>query len=304
MNKMEDLLPIVVISFHKLKLKFDSVNDSLILTTVNGKIDLTKPRVMAILNITPDSFYDGGSIQDVSWADKKAELMLNDGADIIDLGAVSTRPGSGEVSMDMEKKRLFPVLESIIKHFPKAILSVDTYRSEVAKESIEMGAHIINDISGGKHDSKMFPLIAKMKVPYILMHMQGSPQDMQNNPQYVNVVDEVRQFFSAQLNKFAALGVNTNVVIDPGFGFGKTVEHNFQLLKGMKVLKSLGFPILAGVSRKSMINRILGTKPEDALNGTSVVNTLALMNGANILRVHDVKEACQAIELSNYYNSI
>lgn len=269
-----------------------------------GPIDLASPRVMGILNLTPDSFYDGGSYLSDDRYLNQVDKMLKEGADLIDLGAVSTRPGSEAVSVDLELKRLLPVIENITRNFPEALLSADTYNSRVARESIAAGAHIINDISGGMFDDQMFPFIAASKTPYIMMHIQGTPKDMQKDPQYQDVVKEVRTFFDVQLNKLAALGVNNNVVIDPGFGFGKNAEHNFSLLKHLPEFKTLNCPVMAGVSRKSMINRVLGTSPKEALNGTTAVNTIALLNGADILRVHDVREAVEAIKLVTFYNSI
>jgi len=274
------------------------------LTTYFGTLDLSSPKVMGVMNLTPDSFYDGGKYKGDDGYLHRIGQMLKEGADIIDLGAVSTRPGAFEVNTDEELHRLMPILEKIKQKFPEIVVSVDTYRSKVAREAIAAGAHIINDISGGRFDPEMFSVIAALKVPYILMHIKGTPRDMQKNPQYVNVVSEVTHFFIGQLNKLAALGVKNNVVIDPGFGFGKTAEHNFQLLSKLGQFKNLNCPIMVGVSRKSMINKIVGTIPESALNGTTVVNTIALLNGAGLLRVHDVKEAVEAVKLVSYYKSV
>ncbi|MCB2218887.1 MAG: dihydropteroate synthase [Bacteroidetes bacterium] len=259
---------------------------------------------MGILNITPDSFYDGGKFTSEKQILEATEQMLLDGAGLIDIGAVSTRPGASKVSEKEESDRLIPVLQLISRHFPEAILSVDTYRSEIAKEAIAAGGHMINDISGGDMDPNMFKTIAKLGVPYILMHMQGTPENMQNNPQYDDIIEDILGFFNTQLNKLAHLGVHNNIILDPGFGFGKTVDHNFQILKSLKRFTETGFPVLTGISRKSMINRILKTKPENALNGTTALHVIALLNGASILRVHDVKEALQAIELVEYYKMI
>lgn len=267
-------------------------------------LDLMKPAVMGILNITPDSFYDGGKFTSEKQILEATEQMLLDGAGLIDIGAVSTRPGASKVSEKEESDRLIPVLQLISRHFPEAILSVDTYRSEIAKEAIAAGGHMINDISGGDMDPNMFKTIAKLGVPYILMHMQGTPENMQNNPQYDDIIEDILGFFNTQLNKLAHLGVHNNIILDPGFGFGKTVDHNFQILKSLKRFTETGFPVLTGISRKSMINRILKTKPENALNGTTALHVIALLNGASILRVHDVKEALQAIELVEYYKMI
>jgi len=230
------------------------------------------------------------------------EKMIIDGASIIDIGAVSTRPGAIGISEERELARLLEIQNLIIHHFPDIILSVDTYRSQIAKTVLENGAHIINDISGGTFDNKMFEVIAKYQVPYILVHIQGTPKNMQQNPQYENVVDEINLFFQQQIAKLNQLGITNNIILDPGFGFGKTLEHNYKLLHHLNSFKELGHPILAGVSRKSMINKILNTKPQDALNGTTVINTIALLNGANILRVHDVKEAVEAIQLVEFHN--
>ena len=274
-------------------------------TTLNVKgqlLDLSSPLVMGILNITPDSFFDGGKFLEEDHFLQQTEKMLEEGATIIDIGAASSRPGAAEVSEEEELQRLIPVVKSIHQHFPDTILSVDTYRSCVAEESVSVGATIINDISGGTFDPDMFATVARLQTPYVLMHMQGSPQTMQKDPVYENVTLEVFDFFQTQVSKLKKLGV-TDIVLDPGFGFGKTIDHNYQLLRELKHFNLLELPILAGVSRKSMINKVLGTKAAEALNGTSVVNTLALMEGASILRVHDVKEACEAIKIVNYYKN-
>ena len=269
----------------------------------NKKINFQTPKVMGILNLTPDSFFDGGRHnKDVSYL-TQVEKMLNEGADFIDMGAVSTRPGSISVNEEEELERLLAPLEKIKKHFPETIISVDTYRARVAKEVVANGAHMINDISGGTFDKEMLGVIKDLDVPYILMHIQGNPSTMQENPIYADVVSDVYQFFTDQLNKLAQLGVSNNIIIDPGFGFGKTVKHNFQLLASLSTFNAFGVPVMAGVSRKSMINKVIKTKPENALNGTTVLNTIALLNGANILRVHDVKEAREAIKLVEEYKS-
>ncbi len=274
------------------------------LLTSQGTIDLSTPLVMGILNLTPDSFYDGGHYtSEQSWLDQVGK-MLDEGAGIIDIGGVSTRPGSEGISSGEELDRVLPAVEKLAGHFPQAILSIDTYRSEVADACITAGAHIINDVSGGCFDERMFPLVARLGAPYILMHMKGTPRDMQRDPSYKDVVGELTGFFTDQLNKLRDLGVRDNVVIDPGFGFGKNTIHNFQLLRDLSSFRKLGCPVMAGVSRKSMVNRILGTKPANALNGSTVIHTLALLNGANILRTHDVREAVEAVKLVTYYNSI
>lgn len=259
---------------------------------------------MGILNVTPDSFYDGGrypELQDIVW---QAGKMLDEGAALIDIGGISTRPGSSEISTEEELGRLLPAIGEITRHFPDAILSIDTYRSAVARECMKAGAHLVNDISGGRFDEEMFSFIAEAGVPYIMMHIQGNPADMQKDPVYGDVVSEVKAFFEGQLTKLRSLGVTANVVIDPGFGFGKTLEHNFRLLDTLSEFRQLGCPVMAGVSRKSMINRVLGTHPAEALNGTTVIHTIALLNGADILRVHDVKEAVEAVKLVQKLKSV
>jgi dihydropteroate synthase len=261
----------------------------------NGKVlNLTKPAVMGILNITPDSFYDGGGSQEEILI--RAEKYISEGAAILDLGAVSTRPGAEIVSEDEELRRLLPVLKLLRNTFPDVFISVDTYRSQVALAAAEEGADIINDISGGTFDAEMFKVVASTKLPYVLMHIQGTPQTMQQDPHYKNVSKEVFNFLKAQIKKAKAAGVK-QIITDVGFGFGKTVEHNFTLLKELKKFEKLECPILVGLSRKSMVNKILGIKSADALNGTTVLNTISLLNGANILRVHDVKEAVETIKL-------
>jgi dihydropteroate synthase len=261
--------------------------------------DLSTPKVMGILNVTPDSFHDGGKYNAVDSALLQTEKMLTEGADIIDIGAVSTRPGAQMLSAEDEWLRLEPVLAAINKKFPKAILSIDTYHAQVAKRAISLGAHIINDVSAGQIDTNMFTLVAELQVPYIMMHMQGTPQTMQQNPGYSNVVVDVMRFFSERLEKLRMLGVN-DIILDPGFGFGKTLEHNYELLNQLTDFELFDLPILIGISRKSMINRALGTKPENALNGTTALHAFALERGANILRVHDVKEAKQVVTLHQH----
>ncbi|MEP7170067.1 MAG: dihydropteroate synthase [Bacteroidota bacterium] len=268
-----------------------------------GKLlDLSSPGVMGILNITPDSFFDGGKFTEEKQIKRQVKKMLDEGADIIDVGAVSTRPGAQAVSEKAELQRLIPVLKILIKKFPDTIFSVDTYRSDVARKAVEEGVAIINDISGGGFDKKMFATAGKLKVPYILMHIQGTPGTMQQNPVYKDVVKELLIFFQRKIVQVKDCGVH-DIIIDPGFGFGKTVDHNFELLQKLSLFKMLDYPLMAGISRKSMINKVLKTTPEKALNGTTVLNTIALMNGANILRVHDVKAAKEAVELFKKVNS-
>jgi dihydropteroate synthase len=265
-------------------------------------ITLDVPRVMGILNLTPDSFYDGGRYQLHDQYLSRTEQMLNEGADIIDIGAISTKPGSSDVTEKEEMQRLLRALSLLVRKFPKAIFSVDTFRSSVAKYAAEAGAGIINDISGGNLDEQMFETVASLNIPYILMHMRGIPSIMQLNPTYGDVVSEIDQFFRKKVAALKEVGVN-QVIIDPGFGFGKTIEHNYKLLKHLEIFKKIGPPILIGVSRKSMINKLLKIKPEEALNATSALHTLALLKGADILRVHDVKEAVQVIKVVNAFQN-
>ena len=264
-------------------------------------ITLDTPRVMGILNITPNSFFDGSKHQDHYLM--QTEKMVNEGAFIIDVGGVSTKPGSVAPSVQEETDRVIPVIEQIRKNFESTYISIDTFRSEVAKQAISAGADIINDVSAGRLDDNFLQTVANLKVPYILMHMQGNPSNMQENPAYKNVTQDVIFDLSEVLGKLRKLGV-VDVIIDPGFGFGKSVEHNFQLLRELKHFQLFNVPILVGLSRKSMINRVIGTSPRNALNGTSALNTIALLNGAKLLRVHDVKEAVQCIQLVEQYKKI
>ena len=269
----------------------------------NGKIiKFNKPLIMSIVNITPDSFYDGGKYDSESDVLKDVEEKINSGANIIDIGASSTRPNSDEITEKEEWQRLKGILISVRANFPDILLSVDTYRASVAKKSAEHGIDIINDISGGNLDSLMFKTVADLNIPYILMHIQGTPKTMQKNPKYLNVVEEVKKDFESKITQLINLGFN-KIILDPGFGFGKSLENNYQLLKSLNIFSSFNYPVLAGVSRKSMINRVIGTNPVTALNGTTVLNTIALQNGASILRVHDAFEAKQAIELVEFYKS-
>lgn len=268
-------------------------------STLNCKgklVNLSCPQVMAILNLTPDSFYGNSRIDSVNAALKRTESFLNKGATFIDLGAYSSRPGAADVSLEEELNRLLPVVSAIAKEFPTALISVDTFRAKVAEEAILNGAHIINDISAGQLDANMFNTVAKLQVPYIMMHMKGTPQTMQQNPTYSNVTTEVITYFDEKIKQLKSLGVN-DVVIDPGFGFAKTLTHNYELLQQLTAFGLFELPILVGFSRKSMITKLLEIKNEQALNGTSVLNTTALLKGANILRVHDVKEAKECITL-------
>jgi dihydropteroate synthase len=263
---------------------------------------IDKPLVMGIINVTPDSFFEGSRQQTNESVLAQAAKMLQDGADIIDIGGQSTRPGSEIISVKKELQRVLPAVEIILKNFPDTIISVDTYQSDVAAELINAGAAIINDISAGNMDNDMISTVAKLQVPYICMHMKGTPQDMQQQSSYKNVKREVFDFFIQKIDECQRAGIH-DVIIDPGFGFGKTISHNFTLLKELSVFKMLEKPIMAGLSRKSTIYKTLGITAEEALNGSTVLHTLALQNGANILRVHDVKEAKEAIALWERYDS-
>lgn len=274
--------------------------------TLNCKgkvVDISKPSVMAILNLTPDSFYQNSRAKSIDDALSKVEHFVNAGAKFIDLGAYSSRPGAAEVSEEEELERMVPAIKAINQSFPEVLLSVDTFRAKVAEESIHAGAHLINDIAAGNLDESMFETVAKLQVPYIMMHMKGTPQNMQDNPTYENVTKEVFSYFSEKIKTLQNLGVK-DIILDPGFGFAKTLDHNYQLLKEMELLNFFELPLLVGFSRKSMITKALGIKTEDALNGTTVLNTTALLKGANILRVHDVKEAVECVELVNRISSL
>lgn len=259
-------------------------------------ISLDTPKVMGILNVTPDSFYDGGKYKNEVTILAQVEKMLTDGATFIDIGAYSSRPNAPDVSETEEKNRLLPIIELILKKFPETIISVDTFRSEVAKEAIAIGAAMINDISAGNLDAKMMETVGKLGVPYIMMHMQGTPKTMQQSPLYEDVTKELLYYFSAKIAEAKSHKIN-DLIIDPGFGFGKTIAHNYTILKQLELFQMLNFPVLAGVSRKSMIYKVLETSAQEALNGTSVLHTIALQHGASILRVHDVKEAMECVKL-------
>ena len=254
--------------------------------------------VMGILNITPDSFHDGGKyLSEKEWL-LQTERMVSEGADIIDIGGQSTRPGAIIISEEEEETRLIPVVKSVGKHFPELLISVDTFRSSVAAKAIESGANIINDISGGTFDADMFPLIARLDVPYVLMHIKGSLETMHQENIKEDAVKEVVGFLETQANKLKALGAR-QIIIDPGFGFGKTLDQNYKLLSGLPFLKPLSYPILVGISRKSMITKLLNIKREEALSATTALNIIALQGGAKIIRVHDVKEAKQAVQIAS-----
>lgn len=260
-------------------------------------INFSQPVVMGIVNVTPDSFFDGGNLEDEKVLLQLVEKMIMDGAGIIDVGGISTRPGAPLISTKIELGRLLPAVKAIRKAFPEIPISVDTFRSWVAVRVIdEIGPIIVNDISGGTLDSKMFETVGKMEVPYILTHIQGIPKDMQENPQYENVVKEVSSYFGEKVKRLTKFGVK-DVIIDPGFGFGKNMDHNYELLNRLDSFKVFQLPVMVGLSRKSVVCKALKVDPVNALNGTSVVNTLALLGGADILRVHDVKEAIETIKI-------
>ncbi|MBY0542469.1 MAG: dihydropteroate synthase [Sphingobacteriaceae bacterium] len=268
--------------------------------TLNSKgnlIDLSKPAVMAILNITPDSFYSQSRINTIDEALKRTATFIQEGAQFIDIGAYSSRPGANHVSEAEELERLLPIVEAIVKEFPNMLISIDTFRAKVAEAAILSGAHLINDISAGNLDEAMFDTVAKLQVPYIMMHMKGTPQNMQENSFYENISNEVLTYFIEKLSHLRKLGVK-DIIIDPGFGFAKTIDHNYKLLQEMESLNILALPILVGFSRKSMLTKFLDIKSEEALNGTTVLNTISLQKGATILRVHDVKAAMECIKLS------
>ncbi|QIL40157.1 dihydropteroate synthase [Pedobacter sp. HDW13] len=259
-------------------------------------IDLSSPKVMGILNITPDSFYSDSRTKSIDEALTKTEKHLTEGATFIDIGGYSSRPGAKDISEAEEIDRLVPVVSSLSTAFPEAIFSIDTFRAKVAEATILAGAHIVNDIASGDMDELMFETVARMQVPYMIMHMQGTPQNMQQNPVYENVLLDVVDYLAKKLAKLKALHVH-DVIIDPGFGFGKTIAHNYELLNQMEAFQIFKLPILVGFSRKGMIYKTLGTTAPEALNGTSVLNTIALQKGAGILRVHDVKEAVECVRL-------
>tara|TARA_R110000868_G_scaffold77551_20_gene221955 strand:- start:5209 stop:6033 length:825 start_codon:yes stop_codon:yes gene_type:complete len=268
--------------------------------TINCKgqlIDLSSPKVMGILNITPDSFYDGGLYKNDAAILNQVEKMLLEGASFIDVGAYSSRPNADHVSEAEELKRILPIIHLVLKKFPETLLSIDTFRSNVAKQCIEAGACMINDISAGKLDDNMLQTIANLHVPYIMMHMCGNPKTMQQQTTYDNLVKDILFYFSERLTAAKALGI-IDIIIDPGFGFAKNLEQNYELLNKLELFKTIEKPLLVGVSRKSMIYKTLETSANEALNGTSILNTVALQKGASILRVHDVKEAVECVKLT------
>ena len=265
---------------------------------VNGKLmDLSEPQVMGILNVTPDSFYAGSRAETERDITQRIHQIVNEGASIIDIGAYSSRPNAQHISAEEEMSRLRTGLELIRKHHPEAIVSVDTFRADIARMCVEeYGVAIINDISAGNMDEQMFPTIARLGVPYIIMHMKGTPQNMQENPHYNHFLKEIFYYFSEKVQKLRDLGAK-DIIIDPGFGFGKTIEHNYELMNHLEEFHLFELPILVGISRKSMIYKLLGITPEEALNGTTALNTIALTKGAHILRVHDVKEAVECVKI-------
>jgi dihydropteroate synthase len=272
--------------------------------TINCKgqlIDVSSPKVMGILNITPDSFYDGGKHKNEKETLKHVERMLIEGATFIDVGAYSSKPNAEYVSESEELSRILPIVTSVLKEFPKALLSIDTFRSDVAKKCIENGAAMINDISAGKLDNNMLQTIANLRVPYIMMHMKGTPKTMQQLTQYDNLLKDISFYFSERIAAARQLGI-IDIIIDPGFGFAKTLEQNYELLNQLELFNMLELPLLVGISRKSMIYKTLQNSANDALNGTTVLNTIALQKGTNILRVHDVKEAVECIKLVQSLN--
>ena len=273
--------------------------------TINCKgqlVDISQPKVMGVLNVTLDSFYDGGSYKDESDILNQVATMLTEGATFIDVGGYSSRPGADFVSEEEELKRVVPVIELILKEFPRTYISIDTFRSKVAKQTIETGAALINDISAGKLDEKMIETIGKFGVPYIMMHMRGNPKNMQSQTDYKDLVKDIVSYFGERIAQAHKAKIN-DIIIDPGFGFAKTLKQNFELLNKMELLKITDKPILSGISRKSMIYKTLNTSASEALNGTTALNMMALENGASILRVHDVKEAMECVTLFNQLKS-
>lgn len=281
--------------------------DSMILKSlnVNGRLlDLSTPQVMGILNVTPDSIYAGSRSRTEAEIAARACQILDEGASIIDIGAYSSRPNAEHISPEEEMQRLRTGLEILNRNHPDAIISVDTFRAEVARQCVEeYGAAIINDISAGEMDEQMFPTVARLNVPYIMMHMQGTPQNMQKEPHYENLLKEVFMYFARKVRQLRDLGMK-DIILDPGFGFGKTLEHNYELMAHLEEFGIFELPLLVGVSRKSMIYRLFGATPQEALNGTTVLDTVALMKGADILRVHDVREAVEAVRLIEKLKSV
>ena len=272
--------------------------------TINIKgtlLDLTKPKIMGILNITPDSFFDGGDYNSEHKILNQVKKMLTEGADIIDVGGHSSRPGAKKISIEKETERVIPIIKLITGKFKNTIISIDTFRSEIARKAIEAGASIINDISGGDLDNKMYEVAGELKVPYIIMHMKGVPSNMQNNTEYDNVIFDIIKNLSYKIDLAKKAGI-VDIIIDPGFGFGKSLKDNFKILKNLSSFKQLNQPIMVGLSRKSMIYKILESSAKNVLNGTTCLNSISLNNGANIIRVHDVKEAKETVKLIEFMN--
>lgn len=306
--KFDSKIKTIILNVTNYNLHLCSINKNTISTamlTLNCKgklLNLENPLVMGIINATPDSFYEGHLHQSHSEIIGLAEKMINDGASILDIGGQSTRPGSIRISESEETDRVIPVVEIIHNHFPDVIISIDTYFSKVAQSAVSAGASMVNDISSGSLDSNMIPVVATLNVPYVCMHMQGSPETMQKNPFYNNIIKELLEYFILKIEECKLAGIK-DIIIDPGFGFGKTIEQNYLLLKELSTFNMLECPILAGLSRKGMIYKSLHTTPDFALNGTTTLNTLALNNGAQLLRVHDVKEAMEAVTLFSLYKN-
>lgn len=273
---------------------------SFVLNIHGRPVDLSQGMVMGILNVTPDSFYDGGKFTEERLILENVEKLVSEGAGIIDVGGASSRPGAEFISEETEFQRVIPAIRLIRKYFPEMVVSIDTWRSNIARVAVEEGAGIINDISGGELDPDMFATAGKCRVPYILMHMKGTPKDMQDQPSYTDVTLEVMQYFTRKMNELRKAGVK-DILLDPGFGFGKTNEHNYTLLKNLPLFHRLEVPVVCGLSRKSMINKVLKIKAEQALNGTTVLNTIAGLHGAHIFRVHDAREARECLDLINFY---
>lgn len=273
------------------------------ITCKGNSIDLSTPKVMGILNITPDSFYDGGKYNSEKAIIKQTKKMLKQGATFIDIGAYSSRPNAKHISEEEEINRIIPIIKLLVQEFPNILISVDTFRSNVADKSIKAGACMINDISGGTLDNKMFKIIAKHQVPYILMHIKGTPQNMQQNPTYKNVVEEISAFFTKKVKELKQLSVK-DIILDVGFGFGKTLVHNYEILNRLEEFQKLNLPILVGMSRKSMLYKVLDSNATKMRNATTVVNTVALQKGVQIVRVHDVKEAIECIKITTYITSV
>lgn len=259
-------------------------------------VDLSSPKIMGILNLTPDSFYDGGKFNSIDKSLRQCEKLINEGATFIDVGAISSKPGSEELTLDIEKKRLFPILEKLLLKFPDSLFSIDTFRSEIADESLTMGADIINDVSGGEFDKKMLNVVGKYDSPFILTHRKGTSKTMQDNPKYQNIITEIIDYLSNKIKIANENGIK-DVIVDVGFGFGKTIENNFELLKNINLFQSLNCPVLTGISRKSMIWKYLNISPNESLNGTTFLHAFALHGGSQLLRVHDVKSAKECVDL-------